>query len=498
MSSNQFKKENPTSIILLILLLLPLLSTAQISFEQVLPPPPAPQIIADFEGLNYSAVSFADIDNDADEDLLITGFNGEKTSKIYKNDGIGNFSLDTTATIEPVSDGTVSFEDIDNDGDLDLLITGSNNDNLSIAKIYLNDGLGNFSEKQNIGLDAVYSSAVAFEDVDLDNDLDLLITGWTANNQSISKLYSNDGLGNFSEIQGLPFQAVRNGSVAFSDVDGDGDFDLLIAGLSDITRITKLYINNGHGVFAESISANFTGVQNGSVSFADLDGDLDQDLIIIGLDNNFTPITQLYINNGHGVFSVTTNFNLPGATDSSILLVDIDSDGDIDVLFNGDHDQSSRNYISKLFLNNGSATFTEIPNSPFEGVKRGSISASDINQDGTLDILITGVSPFGSISKLYINNENLSFSELSKSMFEGIEDGQVAIIDINGDSDKDFLIYGETRYFAERLQLFINFDGSFVENTNVLFDPLLHGSFAFGDFDGDLDVDLFLTGFNDQ
>ncbi|MDP1136936.1 VCBS repeat-containing protein, partial [Klebsiella pneumoniae] len=71
----------------------------------------------------------------------------------------------------------------------------------------------------------VYFSSIRFSDVDNDGDLDALLTGFTA--QAITKLYLNDGTGTFSEFTDVPFVSIAAGAVAFSDIDNDGDQDVL-------------------------------------------------------------------------------------------------------------------------------------------------------------------------------------------------------------------------------------------------------------------------------
>jgi enediyne biosynthesis protein E4 len=117
---------------------------------------------SDYRGTN--GFSFQDIDNDGDLDLVITGYQG---SKLYRNNGEGRFHF-----VERF-DGiayTAAFGDVDNDGDLDLYIAGS-------TGIYLNDGKGGFHFQDSIGLDGIGLDArsAVFADMDNDGDLDLLI-----------------------------------------------------------------------------------------------------------------------------------------------------------------------------------------------------------------------------------------------------------------------------------------------------------------------------------
>ena len=120
------------------------------------------QATSDYRGTN--GFSFQDIDNDADLDLLITGYHG---SKLYQNNGEGRFNLMRRF------DGlhyTGAFGDVDNDGDLDLYIAGD-------TGVYVNDGTGEFSLRGGVGLDGIGEDARAavFADMDNDGDLDLLI-----------------------------------------------------------------------------------------------------------------------------------------------------------------------------------------------------------------------------------------------------------------------------------------------------------------------------------
>jgi hypothetical protein len=161
--------------------------------------------------------------------------------------------------------------------------------------------------------DGVQSSFIAFTDVDGDDDEDVLITGANNTGTEISKLYTNDGDGNFSEAPDTPFEGVRWGSVNFTDVDGDNDPDVLLTGRPDPgVRISRLYINDGTGSFTEAMNTPFDGVQNGSVAFADVDDDGDEDVLITGLNGSSESIAKLYIN---GLVSSTASRSIESRLD---------------------------------------------------------------------------------------------------------------------------------------------------------------------------------------
>ncbi|MEL7376099.1 MAG: VCBS repeat-containing protein, partial [Bacteroidota bacterium] len=130
--------------------------------------------------------------------------------------------------LEAVGYSSVAFADVDGDEDQDVLVIGVEADGDRVSKLYLNNGQGVFNEGENTPFAAVDFGDIAFADVDGDGDQDVLITGAVSFGNPISKLYLNDGTGDFSEVTSTPFEAVESSSVAFSDVDSDGDQDVLI------------------------------------------------------------------------------------------------------------------------------------------------------------------------------------------------------------------------------------------------------------------------------
>lgn len=141
----------------------------------------------------------------------------------------------------------------------------------------------------------------------------------------VSLLYTNDG-GNFTLVEDTPFMGLAGGDVAFSDVDGDGDDDVLITGHSFNSPYSKMYVNEG-GIFSEATS--LTGVRDGSIAFSDIDGDGDEDIVITGVNSSSDEICKLYENvtpqvdtDGDGISNANDNcVELPNADQT-------DTDGD--------------------------------------------------------------------------------------------------------------------------------------------------------------------------
>ena len=360
----------------------------------------------------------------------------------------------------------VAFVDVDGDSDQDVLITGIDDQNLRIAKLYTNDGSGHFTESIGTPFDGIRFGSIAFADIDGDSDQDVLITGSNNDSEEIAKLYTNDGDGNFSELIGTPFDGVQFGSIAFADVDGDSDQDVLITGsTSDFEEISKLYQNDGDGNFSELIGTPFDGVTTSSIAFADVDGDNDLDVLITGKNNDLEPIAKLYSNDGLGNYTEVIGTTLVAVSRSAIAFADIDGDGDQDVLITGE--EFSPIPATQLYTNDGLGNFTEIVDFPFSfllGVQSGSVAFADIDEDGDQDVLITGSNFNGleHVAKLFTNDGLGNFTEITGTPFIGVR-GSIAFADVDGDNDQDVLLTGFNNDSEGVAKLYIN-DG--LVNTN--------------------------------
>ncbi|MBD2484234.1 FG-GAP-like repeat-containing protein [Planktothrix sp. FACHB-1365] len=353
-------------------------------------------------GVRNSSVTTADFDKDGDIDILLTGedSSGNPISKIYSNNGSGGFSENTNVSLSGVSYSSVSTADFDKDGNIDILLTGWDSSFKPISKIYSNNGSGGFSENTNVSLSGVFESSVSTADFDSDGNIDILLTGWDSSFKPISKIYSNNGSGGFSENTNVSLSGVKYSSVTTADFDSDGNIDILLTGIdSSFKPISKIYSNNGSGGFSENTNVSLSGVKYSSVSTADFDSDGDTDILLTGWTGS-NPISKIYSNNGSGGFSENTNVSLWGVYHSSVTTGDFDSDNYTDILLTG---LTLSGFISQIYSNNGSGGFSENTNVSLTGVYESSVSTADFDSDGKIDILLTGNSNSGYISKIYNN-----------------------------------------------------------------------------------------------
>ncbi|WP_254564661.1 SBBP repeat-containing protein [Oscillatoria sp. HE19RPO] len=374
-------------------------------------------------GVDNGSVAWGDYDSDGDLDILLTGRRGvSQISKIYQNNGSGNF-IDIGAGLTGVEAGSVAWGDYDNDGDLDILLTGdSNGASNGVAKIYRNDG-GNFIDIA-ANLPGVVNSSVEWGDYDNDGDLDILLTGQSFSNGgygsggyggvgsgTISQIYRNDD-GTFIE-SGISLIGVGSGSVAWGDYDRDGDLDIVITGSTDggssMAGVSKIYRNDS-GSFTD-IGAILPKISRSSTAWGDYDNDGDLDLVITGFEDKIGAVSKLYENNG-GMFSEVAT-NLAGINDGAVAWGDYDNNGNLDLVLVGQKPFSHS--VSTIYQNDTGNEFTDIganltlmPRYIYNTGDR-FVVWGDYDRDGDLDILQTGLDSSNNfIAQIYRNNSVIS------------------------------------------------------------------------------------------
>lgn len=371
---------------------------------------------AAFTGLPSSrfltgGVATGDFDGDGLTDLVFTRL--RETDLFYKNLGDGTFqqlSLTAGFTESTLTNGIASG-DIDNDGDLDLYLTGASGATRNY--LYLNDGNGFFSDAgttQTVALAngvARNGQGVSFGDYNNDGYLDLVTADWgnpVANSQS--RLFKNRGgteAGLFDDVTTLAGIDVYRKADAerFSprlvDLDRDGHLDLPIA--SDF-ETSQLFWSNGDGTFTDGTLSSGVGTDyNGMGStFGDYDGDGDLDWFITNITAppefpfGFGGWNRLYRNDGNRQFTDVTQE--AGVRDSrwswGTSFFDYDNDGDLDLIatngYNGPGFTDDRTYLWR----NDDGVFTDISEAAGivdTGQGRG-LAHLDYDDDGDLDIVI--------------------------------------------------------------------------------------------------------------
>jgi predicted nucleotidyltransferase len=311
--------------------------------------------------VDRSSVAWGDYNNDGWLDILLTGHTGIGNIKIYKNNKDDSFS--EIAALPGVFASAADWGDYDNDGDLDILVIGvekraeNTNPIPTIAKVYRNNS-GSFTENDMINIfpDGLGYGSVAWGDYDNDGDLDILLTGDADNKNLNARIYRNQK-GNFIlDIDTLP--ASEGSRAAWGDYDNDGDLDILLTGGGK----SDVYMND-KGTFT-LIAAELPGVKNSSAVWGDCNNDGKLDILLTGDKGALNRVSIVYINNGNNTFNGNKVPPLPGVDRSSAAWGDYDNDGALDILLTGQTVSGSpEQRISKIY-HNDIATKNSPPNPP--------------------------------------------------------------------------------------------------------------------------------------
>ncbi|MEO0349992.1 MAG: VCBS repeat-containing protein, partial [Cyanobacteria bacterium P01_A01_bin.15] len=189
--------------------------------------------------------------------------------------------------------GSITFVDVDGDEDLDIFIRGTKSFDPPVALLYLNDGDGNFTESINNDFEtSIHNGSVAFADIDDDQDQDLLLAGRKSSGSNFTKLYLNNGSGVYSEILNTTFPEIQDGSIGFADIDNDQDQDIFITGNGEGFATSTFFLNDGKGNYLAKEMATIEPIMLGSHAFGDIDNDNDLDLVTSGLGLSKGPNTR--------------------------------------------------------------------------------------------------------------------------------------------------------------------------------------------------------------
>jgi len=366
----------------------------------------------------------------------------EDQPALYTNRGGFVFQNDPALPIECSSAVNLLVEDFDNDGFPDILAV----DRQLRATLCLNSGDGRFLVNELPGLLSGDLSGIDPEkdlscsDIDGDGDLDLLFAARNPSGGNIVAIFNRaDDEGTFPALFSGKSYLVKSGTpypkFSIVSVDENPKPDLLVLQATESSAANvsaRLYLNTGNS------SANYTN------------------------SNNATSCTGFTTANATGVF---------GSADGSFASVDIDSDGDMDLIAPASLSEGAATLDApRIFLNQGNATFTPYSSPVLDNaLQHRALAAFDADLDGAMDIVwmdVSGVGPF--YPRLWKNTwaSNASFTDVTTNSDIGLSSSAASTIemestgftaDLDGDGDPDMLYTavsrdgtqeGDPRFFA--------------------------------------------------
>ena len=359
---------------------------------------------------DYAITIFGDIDNDGDPDLFVAGYDGAaglRRARVYENEN-GNLAYNSTwsTTLQILgATGGGAFVDIDRDGDLDLFYcgyTGADN-----CMMYINTGT-TFTETDawDKYVNNTREADFKFADVDNDGDMDLIKVGYktTAPAAAYGEVYINTG-------SALVWNSTWSANIAkfgsydgldVGDINNDGRVDFVAIGwvAAVSSQVSYAYTNNGN-TFARNTTWDANLLINGEyggVSLVDLDGDGDLDLIKTGYESIGAASREFaaYTNTGNTfVTNASLTNNLRAESDGGFAVADYDNDGKFDVAAQ-EYDGAS-SYHELYNQTNGAFVTDHSYDSNFDDrwTNGGSVGMADINNDGALDMMVVGYNGTG-------------------------------------------------------------------------------------------------------
>jgi tetratricopeptide (TPR) repeat protein len=283
--------------------------------------------------LPFGGLAAGDLDGDGQLDLALTRHDADGRGRllVLRGDGAGGFA-DVTATMgldavsEPLS---CALGDYDNDGRPDLLVGGAGGAQLLRGS---EDGrLRDVTDASGLGATRVPARGVLFLDADHDGDLDLFVAGSAGTG---NQLWNNNADGSFTNLApaaGLVLEDATTVGVLPGDLDGDRDQDLVLLREG---QPVKLLLNELSGRYRTVEAASSVRADRGGV-LQDVNGDSHLDLVALG---GSPPQLQLCLGDGRAQLRPDPTFDSCARSAASwgelrgVRAADLDLDGDLDLV----------------------------------------------------------------------------------------------------------------------------------------------------------------------
>jgi len=261
-----------------------------------------------------NSIVVADMNNDGLQDLMMSGYDSERFGLFYDlyhgtESGIFENILESKIITYPDTIGEfvgglggMDLTDFNRDGYLDVYLHGS-----SKSKIFLNQNESLDEFEDDIGSLRILYSSARWGDVNMDGAPDLFLMAQEESQDIIwNKLYIQNPDNTFTPDPYTVFPSLFNGNSAWGDYDNDGDPDLIVCGQTadPNSSVTRFYQNEPIGRLIEDTSQDLIGLKAGAFHFVDIDIDGDLDLICTGwskLEQKL--LTRVYINEPVGTYN---------------------------------------------------------------------------------------------------------------------------------------------------------------------------------------------------
>ena len=318
---------------------------------------------------------------------------------------------------------SVAAGDLDGDADLDALSASNSDDTIAW---YENSAAGFLPARHVISSSAVGATHVLVGDLDEDGDEDVVSASF---DDGIVAWYENLGTGTFAAPTVIAMDASSLESLHLVDFDADGDLDVLVGGPG--LYGPEWYENQG-GAFTGPI--NVSESEFNTLAFAspaDLDGDSDLDVLTTAYDERSGEGIGWHENLGGGKFSPVRWIEKRLESTASMSAVDLDGDGDLDVLHGSNWDQTVAWYENR----GGEFRGRRIIADGIEDIE--ALISADLDADGDADVIVA--SEADDRVAWYENLDRGRFSGANVITTEADRAKDAVAADLDGDGDLDIL-----------------------------------------------------------
>ena len=418
------------------------------------------------------ALGVADFNGDGIPDIAVDLYkNSVDEVQIFLGNGDGTFRA--FASLPCSSFAPLAIADFNHDGKFDIaaVCNGAGTSGYPAVVVFLGNGDGTFAEGQNLFVSSYGQYGVAVGDFNKDGKPDLAIL-----EQGIA-IFSGNGDGTFTRTGATTVSG--SGPPVVGDFNGDGYPDIATPDGTGGTVVVSL--NNGHGAFP-TYSAFSAGNALTLAAVADLNQDGKADIAVASSGSNSVDVL---FGNGHGSFDSPRAFTAvlpsgdPPDNNSPLVLAtaDFNKDGNLDIATS----------FGEVLLGNGKNSYRGISAVAQSGAG-GSVLAVDINNDGNADVIVGG-----SLLSVALGRGNGSFApSLTTTPLNGGFIAWMAAGDFNGDGKLDVIAVSAGVFATvEGAYLLLgNGDGTF--QTPIALSTQTLTGVAAADFNGDGRLDVVL------
>jgi uncharacterized repeat protein (TIGR02543 family) len=423
---------------------------------------------------------------------VFTGWNtlANGSGATYTATSAYNFAADTTlyaqwiASATPyvnfdsefdLQHGSIAVGDINNDGWLDVIVSAQTDGTAEKGTTLINNGTAELSFNKLNGERIIkpgnYAS-IQLGDIDGDGDMDVIFNGTSASGSNAG-IALNDGAGSFTLADTAQYP-IGTGKIScgFADFNLDGLLDYYVFGNSTGTVAATvkncfIYLQQPNGSFSKSTPLfsdwDFHFIEP-TATIVDFNNDGYPDIFLNVYNETVDPNSEnaryngTFVNDGFGNFSPYPQPNIIPKNYGSSAWGDIDGDGWVDMVLNGDGFRGSgedNDGIVRIYKNVQGTLTQQVALQWYRQIGIGNgCKLVDWDGNGTLDLIVGGWSDNvnGNLGKgrqataLYLCTDPASFtfeeSPLSDNLFPGVSENAYEVADLNKDGKPDLLLMG--------------------------------------------------------